>query len=93
MEFLISIHTDKRLLEKLLTPRVVVDSYGYTIIPKRLSCDHCEEDLPITKPGGYALFDTEGTLWELLCESCRQRFHNGSPVYESLEQALRVRRW
>ncbi|MEM4273285.1 MAG: hypothetical protein QW420_02880 [Candidatus Caldarchaeum sp.] len=89
MEFLVELYADKQLLRKLLTPKIVFDDYGYSIIPQRLRCSHCEEDLPVTKPGGYALFDYEGELWELLCENCRQRFHRSTPTYESLEQAMK----
>ena len=94
VEFLISLHTDKRLLEWLLTPKVVIKEYGYSIKIENLCCDHCETQLPITKPGGYALFDIEGTLWELMCEQCRQRFHSGAPVYETIQQAIAPKaRW
>ncbi|MEM0462191.1 MAG: hypothetical protein QW318_08350 [Candidatus Caldarchaeum sp.] len=93
MEFLVSLFTDKELLKKLLTPKIVINDYGYTIVPARLECSHCEQKLPVREPGGFALFDTEGTLWELLCEECKQRFHSGTPVYETLDQAIPKQRW
>ncbi|MEM4168020.1 MAG: hypothetical protein QXS96_07645 [Candidatus Caldarchaeum sp.] len=88
-EFLVTIHTDKKLLKHLLTPKIVVDAYGYSIIPVEIRCDHCEERIGVNgQPAGYALFDAE-KLWEVLCENCKQRFHPNKPVYSSITEALK----
>lgn len=91
-EFLVTIHTDEKLLKFLLTPKITIDSYGYSIIPVEPSCDHCGTRLAINRnssnPTGYALFDRE-RLWEVMCENCKNRFWSGLKTYETLAEALR----
>ncbi|MEM4346725.1 MAG: hypothetical protein QXI02_07505 [Candidatus Caldarchaeum sp.] len=88
-EFLVSIATDRELLRHLLTPKIVIDSHGYSIIPVEIRCDHCESRIAINgEPRGYAVFDSE-RLWEIVCEGCRQRFFTRTPVYRTLREGLK----
>lgn len=94
-EFLVTVHTDRRLQEFLLRPLVVVDSGGWTVIPKDgVLCDVCNSHIAVVEdqlkhlPTGYALCDDE-SIYEVLCQSCRDRHFPRLPVYRNVEEGVR----
>jgi len=97
-EYLVSIHTDDALRKYLLQPIVSVTEYSLTIIPKvDILCDFCSERVAYTQTQveeglsiGYALF-IDGTLYEVICEKCRQKYYSRLPVYKTVASAM-VRR-
>jgi len=92
-EYLVTVHTDDALRRYLLQPMVLVAENGLTIIPKDcIACDACGERVAYTesqvKEGisiGYALF-VDGTLYEVLCEKCKQRYYPRLPVYRTVRR-------
>ncbi|MEM4273286.1 MAG: hypothetical protein QW420_02885 [Candidatus Caldarchaeum sp.] len=92
--YLVRLHTDLRIQRLVSRPIEIFFGDLVTTIPKSaIVCDACnsrvalkEKDLEDGLTMGYAVVD-EDSITEVVCEECRQRYFDGIPVFDTLEDA------